>query len=128
MRQLTILVALAALLAMPWPAPAADVEEQPDAEERPIGVQPTDVQPGDTLQPTRERAPKARATADQPSKEKLRDEPSEDELLDEHMDAIRDYQEAETDEQAEKAKKRFQDAEDQELNLRRNNLERVLQR
>ena len=56
------------------------------------------------------------------------DEPTEEELLDEHMDALRDYEEAETDEEAAKARKRFEDAEDQALGLKRQKLEKAIQR
>jgi hypothetical protein len=56
------------------------------------------------------------------------EEPTEDELLDEHMDAVRDYQDAETDEEAGKAQKRFEDAEQRELQLRREKLDRVIER
>ena len=56
------------------------------------------------------------------------DEATEDELLDEHMDALRDYEEAETDEEAAKAQKRFEDAEDQALGLKRQKLEKAIQR
>ena len=111
---------------MPCPAPGGDVEEQP------IGVQPTEVQPGDVLQPAEKPAPEARAskrepTAAQPTR-KHPEELTEDELLDEHMDALRDYEQAETDEEAEKAKKRFEDASEREMNLRRGRLYRVLER
>ena len=125
MRQWIALVAFGALLAMPCPTPAADDEEQP------IGVEPTEVEPGDVLQPaekqaSKERAPRAQPA--QPTKRKLPAEPTEEELLDEHMDAIRDYQEAETDEQAEKAQKRFNDAEARELKLQRDRLEHAIER
>ena len=56
------------------------------------------------------------------------DEPTEDELLDEHMDALRDYEEADTDEEAAKAQKRFEDASDEALQLKREKLENAIQR
>jgi len=55
-------------------------------------------------------------------------EPTEDQLLDEHMDALRDYEQAETDDEAEEAQKRFEDASEQELKLRRDRLEHALER
>jgi hypothetical protein len=125
MRQWIAVVAFGALLAMPCPAPAADVEEQ-------IGVEPTEVQPGDVLDPAekqaaKQRAPKAPAPAAQPSK-KLPEDATEDEILDEHMDALRDYERAETDEDAEKAQKRFEDAEARGLKLQRDRLEHAIER
>jgi hypothetical protein len=56
------------------------------------------------------------------------DEPTEEELLDEHMDALREYEEAETDEEAAKAQKRFEDASDEALQLKRDKLEKAIQR
>ena len=56
------------------------------------------------------------------------DEPTEDELLDEHMGALRDYQNAETDEEADKAQKRFEDAEQRERKLQRDRLNDALKR
>ena len=128
MRELIALVALGVLLAMPCPAPAADVEEEPNGEEQPIGVEPTEVQPGDVLEPAQQRAQKVRPTIGQPTEEKRREEPTEDELLDEHMDALRDYEQAETDEEAAEAQKRFEDASEREMKLRREKLIRVLER
>jgi hypothetical protein len=56
------------------------------------------------------------------------DEPTEDELLNEHMEALREYEEADTDEEAAKAQKRFEDAQDEELNLKRRQLEQAIER
>ncbi len=56
------------------------------------------------------------------------EEPTEDELLQEHMDALRDYERAETDEEAEKAQKRFDDASERELKQRRERLEHAIER
>jgi hypothetical protein len=56
------------------------------------------------------------------------DEPTEDELLDEHMDALRAYEEAETDDEAAKAQKRFEDASDEALKLEREKLENAIER
>jgi hypothetical protein len=126
MRQWIALVAFGTLLAMPCPAPGEDVEE-------PIGVEPTEVQPGDVLQPAEEEAPeqparRAQPTDAPPTTNKLPEDLTEDELLDEHLDALRDYEQAETDEEAAKAQKRFEDASEQEMKLRREKLYRVIER
>ena len=56
------------------------------------------------------------------------EEPSEDELLQEHLDALRDYDRAETDEQAEKAQERFEEASKRELQLQRDRLDHAIER
>ena len=55
-------------------------------------------------------------------------EPTDYDLVDEAMDALRDYENAQTDEQAAKAEKRFEDANQRELDLQRDKFERVLER